>query len=146
MTIRSHLTYNLWKFTCMWHIIQLSPKPHPLPTLMAPATCDGFLLHCIMSIPRRHICITAGAVLHQAMHAMDIGLPRSSKEALEFLMDNNLSCNSCVLGFRSQYTITNLAPVPCSTYYFKFSPNAVKRSLSLSRIKIISVLRKPALK
>ena len=28
------------------HITQLSPRPHPLSTLMAPAMRDGFLLHC----------------------------------------------------------------------------------------------------
>ena len=32
-------------------IIQLSLKPHPLPTLVAPAVRDWFLLHCNLSRP-----------------------------------------------------------------------------------------------
>ena len=51
--IRSQLAYGLWKFTYMWThswLIQLSPKSHPLPTLVAPTMHDRFILHCAMTI------------------------------------------------------------------------------------------------
>ena len=94
----------------------------------------------------------AGAVL-QHQEAMDVDLPCSPKEALDFLMENNLSCNlrvlGCQLGLKPSDLDTLLPPTDQSRPYqhllFQILSKCDEREL-LSWIKLVSVLRKRALK
>ena len=93
----------------------------------------------------------AGAVL-QHQEAMDIDLHCTPKEALDFLMDNNLSCNlrvlGCQLGLKPSDLDTLLPPDQSRPYQqllFQILSRCSEKEL-LSWIKIVSVLRKPALK
>ena len=93
----------------------------------------------------------AGAVL-QHQEAMDVDLPCSPKEALDFLMENNLSCNlrvlGCQLGLKPSDLDTLLPPDQSRPYQhllFQILSKCNDREL-LSWIKLVSVLRKRALK
>ena len=91
----------------------------------------------------------AGAVLHH-QEAMDIDLPCSPKEALDFLMENNLSCNlrvlGCQLGLKPSDLDTLLPPDrPYQHLLFQILYKCNEWEL-LSWIKIVNILRKPALK
>ena len=93
----------------------------------------------------------AGAVL-QHQEAMDIDLLCSPKESLDFLMENNLNCNlrvlGCQLGLKPS-DLDTLLPLDQSRPYqqllFQILSKCNEREL-LSWIKLVSVLRKPALK
>ena len=84
--------------------------------------------------------------------AMDIDLPCSPKEALDFLMENHLSCNLRVLGCQLGLIPSDLDILlppdqsrPYQQLLFQILSKCNEKEL-LSWIKIVSVLRKPALK
>ena len=93
----------------------------------------------------------AGAALkHQ--EAMDIDHHCNPEEALDFLMENNLSCNlrvlGCQLGLKPSDLDTLLPPDQSHPYQYlllKVLSKCSEKEL-LSWIKLASILRRPALK
>ena len=92
----------------------------------------------------------AGALDHQ--EAMDIDHHCTPEEALDFLMENNLSCNlrvlGCQLGLKPSDLDILLPPDQSHTYQyllFQILSKCCEMEV-LSWIKLASVLRKPALK
>ena len=89
---------------------------------------------------------------HQDAMDIDLGLPCSPKEALDLLMENHLSCNLRVLGCQLGLIPSDLDILlppdqsrPYQQLLFQILSKCNEKEL-LSWIKIVSVLRKPALK
>ena len=89
---------------------------------------------------------------HQDLEAMDVNHHCIPKEALEFLIENNLSCNlrvlGCQLGLKPSDLYALLPPDQSRPYQFLLFQVLSKCSEmeQLSWIKLVSILRKPALK
>ena len=92
----------------------------------------------------------AGALYHQ--EAMDIDRHCTPKEALDFLMENNLNCNlrilGCQLGLKPSDLDILLPPDQSHPYQqllFQILSKCSEKE-PLSWIKLVSILRMPALK